>query len=153
MIDWLMCGALIRYPNIKVAFSESQIGWIPFMLERADNIWHKDRPLHDISPLITNPPSSYFAGRIFGCFFEDDFGLASRETIGVDQITFESDYPHQDSLWPDTRAYAERAMAGLTSDDIYKIVRDNALKLLGLPRTLQNVNVSSRQPRPTSVGK
>jgi hypothetical protein len=57
--------------------------------------------------------------------------------IGIDQITFESDYPHQDSLWPNTVAYAEKAMADLTPEEIHKVVRGNAITLLQLPETLE----------------
>jgi predicted TIM-barrel fold metal-dependent hydrolase len=132
-IDWLTSGVLVRFQSLKVAFSEGQIGWMPFVLERLDNLWHKARAGAEIDPSIIQPPSTYVPGRIFGCFFEDDFGLASRNSIGIDQITFESDYPHQDSLWPDTLAYAQKAMAGLTQEEIYKVVRGNAIGLFQLP--------------------
>jgi predicted TIM-barrel fold metal-dependent hydrolase len=136
LVDWLMSGVMVRFPHVKIAFSESQIGWMPFVLERLDHLWRKGRTGADINPLITEEPSSYMRGRIYGCFFEDDFGLASRDAIGIDQITFESDYPHQDSLWPHTRAYAEQAMADLAPDEIQKIVRDNAITLFDLPAQL-----------------
>jgi predicted TIM-barrel fold metal-dependent hydrolase len=136
LIDWLTSGVMARFPAIRVAFSESQIGWMPFVLERLDHLWGKNRAGADIHPSITRPPSSYMAGRIYGCFFEDDFGLASRDVIGVEQITFESDYPHQDSLWPNTLAYAEKAMASLSPDEIEKVVRGNAINLFQLPPEL-----------------
>ena len=37
--DWLFSGLLARYTNVKLAFSESQIGWMPYLFERADRIW------------------------------------------------------------------------------------------------------------------
>ena len=89
------------------------------------------------------PPSSYTKGRVYGCFFDDDFGLVSRNAIGIDQITFESDYPHQDSTWPNTRAYAEKAMANLSPDEIYRIVRGNAIKMLSLDENLPEVAQTS----------
>jgi predicted TIM-barrel fold metal-dependent hydrolase len=85
-----------------------------------------------IPPEMTDPPSSYVAGRVFGCFFADDFGLKVRDDIGIDQITFESDYPHQDTTWPNTRAYAEFAMRDLSQDEVDKVVRGNALRMLDL---------------------
>jgi predicted TIM-barrel fold metal-dependent hydrolase len=51
-------------------------------------------------------------------------------------ITFESDYPHQDSTWPYTHDYAEKVMAGLDDDTIHKIMRGNAIRMLDLPETL-----------------
>jgi hypothetical protein len=65
-------------------------------------------------------------------FFEDEFGLRTRYDIGVDVITFECDYPHQDSTWPHTRAYAEKIFAGVPDDEVWKIVRGNAIEMLGL---------------------
>ena len=36
MADWIYSGLLARFPNLKLAFSESQIGWMPYLLDRAD---------------------------------------------------------------------------------------------------------------------
>ena len=78
------------------------------------------------------PPSTYFLRQIYGCFFGDAFGLKNIESIGVDNITYESDYPHSDSTWPETRQIAEKQMKDLTDEQIYKIVRGNAIKLYDL---------------------
>ena len=134
--DWLLSANLVRFPNLKIAYSESQIGWMPYQLERLDTLWRKGNSLMEIDPRITEPPSHYFRDRIYGCFFEDDFGIASHDHIGIDQITFEVDYPHQDSTWPDTRAYAEKAMAVLNQQQVNKVVRENAIRLFGLPPEL-----------------
>jgi predicted TIM-barrel fold metal-dependent hydrolase len=136
MVDWLMSGVLVRFPKLKMALSESQVGWMPYILERLDHLWLKARAGAQIDPIIADPPSSYVAGHIFGCFFEDDFGLQSRNAIGIDQITFETDYPHQDSTWPNTVGYAQRAMADLTPAEIHKVVRGNAIRLFSLPETI-----------------
>jgi len=147
MADWLLSGVLARFPQLKIAFSESQIGWMPFMFERVDNIFAKGSGTAMLDPLITKPPSHYVPGRVYGCFFEDDFGLTVRDTIGIDQITFETDYPHQDTTWPDTMAYAQRAMAALTDDEIYKIARGNAITMLDLPERIPGLmNVPLQQP-------
>ena len=134
--DWLMSAKLIKFPNLKIAFSEGQIGWIPYIVERLDRLWHKGRAGAQINPLITEVPSSYVKGHLYGCFFEDTFGISVRDSIGIDQITFETDYPHQDTTWPNTKRYAQEAMAGLTADEIDKVVRRNAIGLFSLPETL-----------------
>ncbi len=142
MADWLLSGLLIRFPKLKLAFSESQIGWMPFLWERLDNLWHKHNYTDDWNPLITEPPSHYVRGHIWGCFFEDEFGLRSRHEIGVDSITFECDYPHQDSTWPNTKAYAEKIFADVDQQDVNKIVRGNAIQMFqlaaDLPETVRN---------------
>jgi predicted TIM-barrel fold metal-dependent hydrolase len=132
MADWLLSGNLARYPHLKLAFSESQIGWMPFLWERLDNLWRKHNYADDWNPIITKPPSHYVRGHIWGCFFEDEFGLRSRYDIGIDVITFECDYPHQDSTWPNTLAYAEKILGDLPEEEVVKIVRGNAIDLFGL---------------------
>ena len=37
MIDFLFSGVLVRHPNLKLLYAESQIGWIPYFVERADD--------------------------------------------------------------------------------------------------------------------
>jgi predicted TIM-barrel fold metal-dependent hydrolase len=74
--------------------------------------------------------------RIYGCIFDDEIGLANRDVIGMDQICFETDYPHADSTFPHSKATAEKicAEAGLDDDEIYKFLRGNAIRAFGLER-------------------
>jgi predicted TIM-barrel fold metal-dependent hydrolase len=130
--DWLFSGHLVRYPNLKLAFSESQIGWMPYVLERMDRIWRMGNALAGIDPIFEAPPSTYMAGRVYGCFFEDDYGIENRDAIGISQITFESDYPHQDTNWPDTHTYLSNALAELSYEDAFAIARGNAIEMLQL---------------------
>lgn len=132
LVDWLMCGAFVRFPDLKVAFSEGQIGWIPYVLNRADVVWRENRAWGGVAETVPRPPSELFAGHVFGCFFDDAHGLASLDEIGVDNVTYESDYPHSDSTWPRTRQVAEEQMGHLPDDTIEKIVRGNAIRMLGL---------------------
>ena len=39
LVDWLFSGKLMQFPKLKLAYSEGQIGWIPYALERADIVW------------------------------------------------------------------------------------------------------------------
>lgn len=131
MADFLWSGVMARFPRLKLAYSESQIGWIPFLLERIDAKWRDARGwLGDGG--LPEPPSSYYYGRIFGCFFDDKFGVKSRADVGIDNITFETDYPHTDSTWPHTKQTAEALMAGVPDDEVYKIMRGNAIRMLEL---------------------
>ena len=70
---------------------------------------------------------------VFGCFFSDYHGIANLDRVGVDNITFETDYPHMDSTWPHSKKVAEDLLAGLDRDTQYKILRGNAIRMLDLP--------------------
>ena len=134
MADWLFSGWLARLPELKIAYSEGQIGWIPYILERADDVWEQHRGWGGVADIVPEPPSTYYYRQIYGCFFDDEHGLESLARVGVDNITFETDYPHSDSTWPHTLEVAKKLMGHLPQDVIYKIVRGNAIKMLGLDR-------------------
>ncbi|MBI2705286.1 MAG: amidohydrolase [Actinobacteria bacterium] len=131
MSDFLFSGVLIRFPNLKLAYSEGQIGWIPYVLERADDVWRQHGAWAQ-GMRIPEPPSTYYFKHVFGCFFRDRHGIESLDAVGVDNVTFETDYPHSDSTWPDTKEIAEAMFAGLPDDAVYKICRGNAIRMLGL---------------------
>jgi predicted TIM-barrel fold metal-dependent hydrolase len=135
LADWLFSGKLITYPKLKLAYSEGQIGWIPYALERADTVWDKHDAWQHSKARIPEPPSSYYYGRIYGCFTADHHGLHSLAEVGEDNICFETDYPHTDTTWPNSKEYIEKMLADFDDDICYKVLRGNAIKMLELDRT------------------
>ena len=133
MADYLFSGVLVRNPKLKLAYSEGQIGWIPYILERADDVWEQHRAWGGVKDVITEPPSTYYYKSIFGCFFRDAHGLESLHKVGVDNVTFETDYPHTDSTWPHTLKLFTEQVEHLDDETVYKIVRGNAIRMLRLP--------------------
>lgn len=132
MVDWLMSGKFERFPNLKIMYAEGQIGWIPYILERADVVWEENRGWGGVADKVLRPPSELFAEHVFGCFFDDAFGLKNLDSIGVANVLYETDYPHSDSTWPKSREVGEAQMGHLSPDVVDRIVRGNAIDLLGL---------------------
>jgi predicted TIM-barrel fold metal-dependent hydrolase len=132
MVDWLMSGVFTEFPNLKIAYSEGQIGWIPYILERANNVWEENRGWGGIADKVLVPPSQLFKEHIYGCYFDDPHGLRSLEEIGVDNVTFECDYPHSDSTWPHTAKIAAEQTRELSDEVVYKLMRGNAIKMLSI---------------------
>ncbi len=126
--DLVFSGLLQRHPRLKFMLSEGGIGWIPYLLERLDATWERHRWYQDISR--TDRPSDLFRRHIWGCFIDDDHGVASRDTIGIDRILIEVDYPHSDSNWPNSRKRIEETLVGLSDEDTHAIVELNARRLL-----------------------
>jgi len=73
---------------------------------------------------------------IYFCVFDDETGLANRERIGMDQITFEVDYPHADSTFPQSKETAQLIVdkAELSEAEAYKFIRGNAIRAYKLER-------------------
>jgi predicted TIM-barrel fold metal-dependent hydrolase len=131
MIDWIFSGKLEQFPKLKLLYAECQIGWIPYFIERADDTWHTHQWAQGENRL-PNPPSYYYRRNVFGCFFKDAVGIALIDRIGVDNVMFETDYPHQDGTFPNSKQVAENLFGHLDEESIYKIARGNAIKLLEL---------------------
>ena len=133
--DFLFSGVLVRFPNLKLAYSEGQIGWLPYLLERVDDVWSEHRAWGGVADLIPEPPSTYYYRQVYGCFFRDQHGLNSLDVIGEDNVTFETDYPHTDSTWPHSKEVAEKMMSDLSPEVRYKVLRGNAIRMLSLDLT------------------
>ena len=132
MIDWIMSGVFVRFPGLDVAYAEGQLGWIPYVLDRADKVWEENRGWGGVADKVLEPPSHVFRKHVYPCFFDDPYGLQMLDAIGVDRVVYESDYPHSDSTWPNTRKVAESQMAHLSDEVVEKLVRGNAIRLLRL---------------------
>jgi hypothetical protein len=135
--DWLCSGKLVQFPNLRIAFSEGQAGWMPFLIERLDSAWERSSGFDkSIREMLPEPPSSYIAGRVFTCIFDDLHGLESRDKIGMGQFLFETDYPHNDSTFPHSKEVAAKhvAAAGLSEHETWQLMRGNAIALYGLER-------------------
>ena len=133
LCDWVFSTTLERYPTLKIAFAESQIGWMPYLLGRMDLVAEEAAAggVH-----LKTKPSDIVKGRVWGCVFDDQHGLDSRNAVGLEHILFETDYPHTDGTWPESRAVAHRlcANAGMDADECYAFLRGNAIRAYGLDR-------------------
>jgi predicted TIM-barrel fold metal-dependent hydrolase len=135
MLDFIFSGTLERFSTLRIAYSEGQVGWMPYVLERADKLW-AERSDNSFGTSLPHKPSSYIPGRVYGCVFDDETGLRNRDAIGIDQICFETDYPHADSTFPHSKKVATDicAGAGLDATETYKLLRGNAITAFGLER-------------------
>lgn len=125
--DWLWLKALHKYPNLKIALSEGGIGWIPYFLERSDFTYahHKAWTYSDFGK---KKPSEVFREHFLTCFIDDRFGLKNLDEIGEDNVAYECDYPHSDSVWPDSAQMLLDQLGGLSNEQINKVTHENALR-------------------------
>jgi predicted TIM-barrel fold metal-dependent hydrolase len=97
--DLLWSRVLKSFPGLRVALSEGGTGWIPYFLDRVDRTFemHHAWTLQDFGGRM---PSEVFREHFLTCFISDPIGVAMRDRIGIDNIAWEADYPHSDSMWP-----------------------------------------------------
>jgi predicted TIM-barrel fold metal-dependent hydrolase len=145
MLAWLFSDVFERMPGVKIALSEGNIGWMPYFIERAEQVIDKQRHWaksigtafynNDVATEQIMADLDHLDVRrvvrehIFGCFIEESSGLRSLDIIGEDNVMLETDYPHSDTTWPDCIGVAKKLLRGLPAETQYKIQRGNAEKL------------------------
>ena len=124
--DLLGSRVIREYPGIRFALSEGSIGWIPYLLERADYVYehHSRWTGSDFGGRL---PSEVFRDHFVACFIEDGAGLKMLDLIGSDIVCLEMDYPHSDSTWPVTPERLARHITDLDADTIAAITHRNAM--------------------------
>jgi predicted TIM-barrel fold metal-dependent hydrolase len=130
MLDYLCGGVLERFEDLRLLYAESQIGWIPYVLERADDMFAHQR--FTFPTAVTKRPSEIYRGRVFSCFFSDQVGVDLIDRIGEDQVLFETDYPHASGTWPRTADVVAKELGGLDPSVRRKVLAENAIRLFGL---------------------
>lgn len=158
LMDWIFSGLFQKYPNIKIALSEGSVGWIPWVLERAQQVYDTQRhwvakgvSLGNVGPVQVYDTTidhelidiyGDYREHFFGCFIDDATGLSMIDVVGEDNIMIEVDYPHSDTTWPHSLKLAHERLsaANLTDVQKYKVMRGNAEKLYQFtPSTPPNI--------------
>jgi predicted TIM-barrel fold metal-dependent hydrolase len=125
--DWLWAPMWKKYPNLRLALSEGGIGWIPYFLERA-NFTHNHHHTWTNSNFNGHKPSDFFNKHVITCFIEDAFGLQNTDSLNMDMVTWESDYPHSDCTWPHSADVFWEQAKHLSDELIDKISHKNAMR-------------------------
>ena len=69
--------------------------------------------------------------------FEDDTeGIATRHEIGVSNLLWGNDYPHHDSIWPNSRPILDDILAGVPGDEREAMVWGNVMDLYEIDQDL-----------------
>ena len=125
--DIMWSRVLKKFPTIRIALSEGGTGWIPYFLDRLDRTYEMHH-LWTGQDFGDRLPSEVFREHFLTCFIADPVGIKLRHDIGIDNISWELDYPHSDSSWPYPAEELERVCAGVSDEDINKITYENALR-------------------------
>jgi predicted TIM-barrel fold metal-dependent hydrolase len=134
-VDWIYSKIPIRFPGIRVVFSEGGIGWVPMLLDRLDYIaseWVPEGPSDSWKGVDLSPRETFLRNFRFTAYY-DPTALTHLDEIGVDRVMYESDYPHADSSWPDTQLSLGAQFKNLGREAIDRITYLNACELYQHP--------------------
>jgi predicted TIM-barrel fold metal-dependent hydrolase len=136
-VDLFAWGILERHPRLRMVMAEAGTGWLPWLVEELDyrhwRLWEAKEFWADKggSALVTKP-SELFKRQIYATFQEDHVAMSLIPFFGDGHLLWASDYPHPDSVWPNSREAIERQMGHLSPEMRRKLTHDNAAALYGL---------------------
>ena len=120
----LVDGVFWRHPTLKVASIENGSDWMPLLAKRLKKQANQTPWAFDDDPVETLRRNVWVTP-----YYEENLG-ALAELIGVERILFGSDWPHGEGLAEPTDFLKE--LDGFAPAEVRRIMRDNALDLLGL---------------------
>ncbi len=129
----IFTGVFERYPKLQIGAVEHELSWIPYALDRMD--YNYTQRAVEFAPYRFKGdelPSDFFRRNVFHGFQEDRLAMRDRHLIGVDNLLWGSDYPHQESTFPKSREIVEEILADCTEEEKAKIVGGNATRIYRL---------------------
>ncbi len=135
MAQMMFTGVFERFPSLRIYFAETQAGWIPHFIFQADDNYARTRFWAErsfgVGPL-PQPPSAYIRRHAVWGFLRDPVGVQLRHQIGVDNLIWGTDFPHQQGDWPHSRGVIEESFAGVPEDERYAMLAGNAIEFFHL---------------------
>jgi predicted TIM-barrel fold metal-dependent hydrolase len=117
------------FPDLRFSLTEGDIGWVPYFLWRAEHVRRRHsgwtRPTF---PAGMDGPADVFRRHILTCFISDTVGPRLLDWFEVDNVCWESDYPHSDSSWPNAPEDVLANLGDLPAETINKITHENAMR-------------------------
>ena len=129
----IFSGVFERYPKLQVGSVEMELSWVPHFLDRID--YNYTQRAQEFSREYRfkegGLPSDFFHSNVFLGFQEDILGIKDRHIIGVDQLLWGGDYPHQESTFPRSREIIEETLADCTEEEKALIAGGNSARVYG----------------------
>jgi predicted TIM-barrel fold metal-dependent hydrolase len=127
--DLLWADFWDRFPDLRFSLTEGDVGWIPYFVWRAEHVQdrHSGWTKHDFGAHHTGP-KDVFNRHILCCFINDPIGVKLLDEFNVDNLCWESDFPHSDGTWPRAPEELAKVLADAPADAVAKITHENALR-------------------------
>lgn len=140
----LRVGLIEQGCSWTASYLESDIAWLGMRLdqEKMERIAEaRKRVLGDgadsRAPYFgigdaTLAPSEAFLTTFYTSFLFDPLSVKLRHEIGIDRMMWSTDYPHQNTSWPNSRLEFDHLFGHVPIDEVRKLVHDNAKEFFQL---------------------
>jgi predicted TIM-barrel fold metal-dependent hydrolase len=105
---------------------------VPFVIEASEYQWDEMAP--DEAKGLQRRPVDYFKDHIYATFWFEDFGVKHFiESIGPNNLLFETDFPHPTCLYPESQEHLAKVLQRLDPAVRNRVCQDNAAELYKIP--------------------
>ena len=129
LANFILSRILHRFPNLKVVFAESSLGWGAYEIEYADYQSAADGLPNEGYPL---KPSELFARQCYFTCWYDRESVRVRRYLGSKNILWSTQFPLATSCWPESRERLAPALSNVPEDERRQMLWENAAKLYRL---------------------
>ena len=130
--NFMVSGLLDKHPKLKIGLIESGMGWVPFAIEALEHQF--DEMLPKKAKALQRRPWEYFRQNFWVTYWFEKVGpKLLLETLGVDKVLFETDFPHPTSLYPGVQEHLVDTLGGYDPAVRKRVLERNAVELYNLP--------------------
>ena len=139
LVHMVTTGVPVRYPDLRIAFTEAGISWVPFLMYKMDKEYIERR--REV-PFLTEKPSHYLKKMYFATQpVEEPENLGDLITLmdlyeGKNTTIFASDWPHHDFDHP-----MKVHQIPFTNEVRRKVFGENALRLFKIDASGNRLNL------------
>jgi predicted TIM-barrel fold metal-dependent hydrolase len=127
LVNIILSRFLERFPALKIVSVESGIGYLPFLLECTEYQMREFGIKYSVRPI------DLFRRQIYACsWFEKKDFVTSARSLGIDNVMFETDFPHPTCLYPDALEYLSAPASELSHDERRKVFGGNAARVYNI---------------------
>ena len=117
-----------RFPTLRFALTEGDIGWIPYFLWRAEHVQERHSGWTQHAFPDGMGPTQVFLKHVLCCFISDPIGVELLHHFNVDNVCWECDFPHSDTNWPNSPEALAALLGHLPKADVDRITHGNAMR-------------------------
>jgi predicted TIM-barrel fold metal-dependent hydrolase len=135
-VQLILAGVFDRFPDLRILMAENQIGWVPTFMTVADERYDRHiywaQHLLGFQALPNGHPSDYVRRHVLWGFQRDPAGVELRHWMGVENLVWGSDFPHQESEYPHSLSVIEQNFRNVPESERHAMVCGNIATFLGL---------------------
>ncbi len=128
LLDLIWATFWDRFPELRFSLTEGDAGWIPYFLQRSNWVDERHSGWTGSKFADGRGPADVYREHILSCFIHDPIGIELIHHFNIDNLCWESDYPHSDSLWPYGPERLHELLQPLTDEQVRKITHENAMR-------------------------